>query len=245
MWQTTCWVKKTALHADRVIKKQKQVGNTVQWIKLDTNWKHQFIHDGNNRLGTGRYLSFSDFLYCCIFFSLTHTTQSDGECVCVFFLSDLNRTFPDNIQFRKSANPCLQKALYNVLLAYGQHNSAVGYCQVTLKIWNTKILKDWASWSWNLFLWPCVVLLCLFYGFEQCSIFFIYFHSVYITWLNYCYWLLDSRSLSAKWKWEYKVLCTLYICQGCIYLMWVSVVGFLSLCLWTHTKDVCVCVELF
>uniref|UniRef100_A0A3B4WE70 Growth hormone-regulated TBC protein 1 n=1 Tax=Seriola lalandi dorsalis TaxID=1841481 RepID=A0A3B4WE70_SERLL len=41
----------------------------------------------------------------------------------------LNRTFPDNIQFRKTSNPCLQKALYNVLVAYGHHNSAVGYCQ--------------------------------------------------------------------------------------------------------------------
>ncbi|KAK5874129.1 hypothetical protein PBY51_019103 [Eleginops maclovinus] len=43
--------------------------------------------------------------------------------------TDLNRTFPDNIQFRKTANPCMQKALYNVLLAYGHHNPAVGYCQ--------------------------------------------------------------------------------------------------------------------
>ncbi|XP_075933983.1 growth hormone-regulated TBC protein 1-A [Anarhichas minor] len=43
--------------------------------------------------------------------------------------TDLNRTFPDNVQFQKTANPCLQKALYNVLLAYGHHNPAVGYCQ--------------------------------------------------------------------------------------------------------------------
>ncbi|XP_041844517.1 growth hormone-regulated TBC protein 1-A [Melanotaenia boesemani] len=43
--------------------------------------------------------------------------------------TDLNRTFPDNIQFRKTSSPCLQKALYNVLLAYGHHNPAVGYCQ--------------------------------------------------------------------------------------------------------------------
>ena len=46
-------------------------------------------------------------------------------------LSDLNRTFPDNVQFRKSSEPCLQKALYDVLLAYGHHNPAIGYCQVT------------------------------------------------------------------------------------------------------------------
>ncbi|KAM7405973.1 hypothetical protein PAMP_000381 [Pampus punctatissimus] len=43
--------------------------------------------------------------------------------------TDLNRTFPDNILFRKTSNPCLQKALYNILLAYGHHNPAVGYCQ--------------------------------------------------------------------------------------------------------------------
>ncbi|XP_021510994.1 growth hormone-regulated TBC protein 1 isoform X2 [Meriones unguiculatus] len=44
-------------------------------------------------------------------------------------LTDLNRTFPDNVRFRKTAEPCLQKTLYNVLLAYGLHNQAVGYCQ--------------------------------------------------------------------------------------------------------------------
>ncbi|XP_029939686.1 growth hormone-regulated TBC protein 1-A isoform X1 [Salarias fasciatus] len=43
--------------------------------------------------------------------------------------TDLNRTFPDNIQFRKTSSPCLQKALHNVLLAYGHHNPSVGYCQ--------------------------------------------------------------------------------------------------------------------
>ncbi|XP_035629490.1 growth hormone-regulated TBC protein 1-A-like [Oncorhynchus keta] len=42
---------------------------------------------------------------------------------------DMHRTFPDNVQFRNSSEPCLQKALYNVLLAYGHHNQAVGYCQ--------------------------------------------------------------------------------------------------------------------
>ncbi|KAM8975828.1 growth hormone-regulated TBC protein 1 [Pelodytes ibericus] len=44
-------------------------------------------------------------------------------------LTDLNRTFPDNLQFRKTANPCLQSSLYNVLMAYGEHNKSVGYCQ--------------------------------------------------------------------------------------------------------------------
>ncbi|CAJ1049863.1 growth hormone-regulated TBC protein 1 [Xyrichtys novacula] len=43
--------------------------------------------------------------------------------------TDLNRTFPDNVQFRKTSSVCLQKALNNVLLAYGHHNPSVGYCQ--------------------------------------------------------------------------------------------------------------------
>lgn len=42
----------------------------------------------------------------------------------------MNRTFPDNIKFRQTADPCLQDTLYNVLVAYGHHNKAVGYCQV-------------------------------------------------------------------------------------------------------------------
>lgn len=45
-------------------------------------------------------------------------------------LADMHRTFPDNILFKSKAEPSLQGALYNVLLAYGQHNQAVGYCQV-------------------------------------------------------------------------------------------------------------------
>lgn len=45
----------------------------------------------------------------------------------------MNRTFPDNVKFRRSADPCLQKTLYNVLLAYGHHNQGVGYCQVSLR----------------------------------------------------------------------------------------------------------------
>ncbi|XP_062312600.1 growth hormone-regulated TBC protein 1-A-like [Osmerus eperlanus] len=43
--------------------------------------------------------------------------------------TDMHRTFPDNVQFRNTTEPCLQKALFNVLLAYGHHNQAVGYCQ--------------------------------------------------------------------------------------------------------------------
>lgn len=46
------------------------------------------------------------------------------------FHLDMNRTFPDNVKFRKTADPCLQHVLYNVLVAYGHHNKAVGYCQV-------------------------------------------------------------------------------------------------------------------
>ncbi|XP_070327463.1 growth hormone-regulated TBC protein 1 isoform X3 [Odocoileus virginianus] len=41
----------------------------------------------------------------------------------------MSRTFPDNVRFRKDAEPCLQGPLYNVLLAYGCHNHGVGYCQ--------------------------------------------------------------------------------------------------------------------
>ncbi|XP_029386852.1 growth hormone-regulated TBC protein 1-A-like isoform X2 [Echeneis naucrates] len=43
--------------------------------------------------------------------------------------TDMHRTFPDNVLFRSKAEPSLQRALYNVLLAYGCHNKAVGYCQ--------------------------------------------------------------------------------------------------------------------
>ncbi|XP_075706411.1 growth hormone-regulated TBC protein 1 [Rhinoderma darwinii] len=44
-------------------------------------------------------------------------------------VTDLNRTFPDNVKFRKNASPCLQQTLHNVLVAYGQHDKGVGYCQ--------------------------------------------------------------------------------------------------------------------
>ncbi|XP_056663414.1 growth hormone-regulated TBC protein 1 isoform X2 [Monodelphis domestica] len=43
--------------------------------------------------------------------------------------TDMNRTFPDNVKFRRTADPCLQHTLYNVLVAYGHHNQNVGYCQ--------------------------------------------------------------------------------------------------------------------
>ncbi|XP_042281359.1 growth hormone-regulated TBC protein 1-A-like [Thunnus maccoyii] len=43
--------------------------------------------------------------------------------------TDMHRTFPDNILFQSKAEPGLQRALFNVLLAYGHHNKAVGYCQ--------------------------------------------------------------------------------------------------------------------
>ncbi|MEQ2162352.1 Growth hormone-regulated TBC protein 1, partial [Goodea atripinnis] len=44
-------------------------------------------------------------------------------------LTDMHRTFPDNILFKSRAEEGLQKDLFNVLLAYGHHNQAVGYCQ--------------------------------------------------------------------------------------------------------------------
>uniref|UniRef100_UPI00398F4F87 growth hormone-regulated TBC protein 1-A isoform X1 n=3 Tax=Pristiophorus japonicus TaxID=55135 RepID=UPI00398F4F87 len=43
--------------------------------------------------------------------------------------TDINRTFPDNVQFRRTANPCLQHALFNILVAYGTHDKTVSYCQ--------------------------------------------------------------------------------------------------------------------
>ncbi|KAK0142888.1 Growth hormone-regulated TBC protein 1-A [Merluccius polli] len=43
--------------------------------------------------------------------------------------TDLNRTFPENVLFRKSSSTCLQKELYNVLVAFGHHSPSVGYCQ--------------------------------------------------------------------------------------------------------------------
>ena len=54
----------------------------------------------------------------------------------------MNRTFPDNVKFRKSADPCLQKTLYNVLVAYGRHNQGVGYCQVSPQGKVTATSKD-------------------------------------------------------------------------------------------------------
>ncbi|XP_056897041.1 growth hormone-regulated TBC protein 1-A-like isoform X1 [Takifugu flavidus] len=41
--------------------------------------------------------------------------------------ADIHRTFPDNILFKSEAS--LQSSLFNVLVAYGHHNEAVGYCQ--------------------------------------------------------------------------------------------------------------------
>lgn len=57
----------------------------------------------------------------------------DSVKILIFFFffwggSDLHRTFPDNILFKSEAS--LQSSLFNVLVAYGHHNQAVGYCQV-------------------------------------------------------------------------------------------------------------------
>ncbi|KAM6985099.1 growth hormone-regulated TBC protein 1-A-like [Aplochiton taeniatus] len=43
--------------------------------------------------------------------------------------TDIHRTFPNNVLFRNTSELSLQKVLYDVLLAYGHHNKAVGYCQ--------------------------------------------------------------------------------------------------------------------
>ncbi|XP_056320981.1 growth hormone-regulated TBC protein 1b [Danio aesculapii] len=60
--------------------------------------------------------------------SLLKTEQHDPKIEEVIH-ADMHRTFPDNIQFHDSSQSCLQKALFNVLLAYGHHNKDVGYCQ--------------------------------------------------------------------------------------------------------------------
>lgn len=43
--------------------------------------------------------------------------------------NDLPRTFPDNIYFNKSSDPCYQNQLYNILRAYANSNPKVAYCQ--------------------------------------------------------------------------------------------------------------------
>lgn len=42
---------------------------------------------------------------------------------------DVPRTFPDNIYFRDYKEGKLSN-LYNVLIAFSQHNKKIGYCQV-------------------------------------------------------------------------------------------------------------------
>ncbi|XP_033841328.1 growth hormone-regulated TBC protein 1-A [Periophthalmus magnuspinnatus] len=59
--------------------------------------------------------------------SLLSTQQDDKLLETI--RTDLNRTFPDNIHFRKSSERSLLASLYNVLRAYGHHNPDVGYCQ--------------------------------------------------------------------------------------------------------------------
>lgn len=51
--------------------------------------------------------------------------------------ADMHRTFPDNILFKSRAEEGLQKALFNVLLAYGHHNQSVGYCQVEERFYSS------------------------------------------------------------------------------------------------------------
>lgn len=66
------------------------------------------------------------------------------NCGLFFFCLDMNRTFPDNVKFRKTADPCLQHALYNILVAYGHHNKAVGYCQVcNIYFLNSAAFRQW------------------------------------------------------------------------------------------------------
>ena len=59
-------------------------------------------------------------------------------------ISDLDRTFPDNIYFQNipSDPKALRPPLFRVLVALGHHNPRVGYCQVGntvyWTVWNTK-----------------------------------------------------------------------------------------------------------
>ena len=43
--------------------------------------------------------------------------------------SDLHRTFPENIYFCNDSGDSKRPSLENVLIAYGHHNKAIGYCQ--------------------------------------------------------------------------------------------------------------------
>ena len=44
-------------------------------------------------------------------------------------ITDIGRTFPDNIYFTHEKND-LRPALFNVLVAYAKYNPRIGYCQV-------------------------------------------------------------------------------------------------------------------
>ena len=65
-------------------------------------------------------------LYVCVPLDSNMVIHSSPLC----FIVDMHRTFPDNVLFQSTAEPSQRVALYNVLLAYGHHNKAVGYCQV-------------------------------------------------------------------------------------------------------------------
>ena len=43
--------------------------------------------------------------------------------------TDIPRTFPTNIFFREKDPKSLQQPLFNVLLAFSNHNKSIGYCQ--------------------------------------------------------------------------------------------------------------------
>uniref|UniRef100_A0A674C7T8 Growth hormone regulated TBC protein 1a n=1 Tax=Salmo trutta TaxID=8032 RepID=A0A674C7T8_SALTR len=63
--------------------------------------------------------------------SLLDTTKQQHDPKLVDSIrTDLNRTVPDNVQFRKTSSPCLQKTLYNVLLGM---NFIAGYLIIITK----------------------------------------------------------------------------------------------------------------
>jgi hypothetical protein len=48
---------------------------------------------------------------------------------CFQIATDIPRTFPTNIFFRGKDPKSLEQPLFNVLLAFANHNSRIGYCQ--------------------------------------------------------------------------------------------------------------------
>ena len=61
----------------------------------------------------------------------------------ISFLLDIDRTFPDNINFSNNQAD-LRPALFNVLVAYAKHNPRIGYCQVSINMLFCE--QDFSAW---------------------------------------------------------------------------------------------------